>query len=166
MKRFWIIVGFLTLAAALSYGQDFKIGGHGAYSTGGDVEDEEIGYGAQLQAVVNENFSIEASGTMFEDFDGEIEITTIAISARLGVPLADGVLAYGGGGGNYNMFDVDAVDIDDEVGYHFCGGAEFLIADNIELFGEYRYSIVEISDDNVEDNYDFGLVRAGLNFVL
>jgi opacity protein-like surface antigen len=142
-----------------------KIGGHGAYSNSGDIEDQELGYGAQIGAQVNETLSLEVSGTLFEDFDGELEITTVAATARLGGTMAEGVHMYLGGGASYNMFDYEAFeDPDDEVGYHACGGVEFVMGENVEIFGEYRYTWVDIED--YDEEYEFGLVRVGLNFVL
>ena len=79
------------------------------------------------------------------------------------------------------------LDVDDAWGYHVCGGIEFDISENMQLFAEYRYSVVEIEGEaelyyavhsggsvlfdqgareKFEDDYDFGLVRVGLNIVL
>ena len=180
MKKYLVWVAAFMVSAALCRAEGLKLGVHGAYSVGGDVEDESFGYGAQVGAAVNENLSLELSGTMFQDQDEgiDMDITTIAFSARLGGELADNVGLYVGGGANYNMFDMDdvagvKVDIDDVLGYHFCGGLELSLADSIELFGEYRYSMVELDEatiggetGDINEDYNFGLVRVGLNFIL
>jgi len=164
---------------------EFKLGAHGAYTLGGDVEDETFGPGAQV-TFSGENVSLELSGTWFENefelggdtFD--IDTFSLAATLRLGGMVSEGVNAYAGGGVNYNIFEIDEFgdDPDDEAGFHACAGVEIDMGENLELFAEYRHSwveyTVEIDDDDdidIEDldadlDYEFGMARVGLNIVL
>lgn len=173
MKRFLLITIVTAACAGAAFAQGFKIGGHGSYSIGGDIEDESFGYGAQVVFAATENISLELSGTWFEDEDvgTTFDITHIAATLRLGAPLQDGVFIYGGAGGNYNMVDIERVGdkLDDEVGYHFCGGLEMEISEGVELFGEYRYSFITLDEEDYgidEEDFEVGLIRVGLNLVL
>ena len=179
MKRFlWTALSLVMSVAVCQAG--LKFGGHGAYTVGGDVEEEEFGAGAQLAIEFNEAFSIELSGSWIEDDIGPavtIDIFTIALSARLGTELSEGMTLYGGGGIDYNTFDIEqSTDPDDEAGFHACAGLELALGENLELFGEYRYTWVEYtvtsSGGDVDltrrngNDYAFGLARVGLNIVL
>jgi len=175
MKRFFFVAVCLVMSVAVCQA-GLKIGAHGAYTIGGDVEEEEAGAGAQLAVGLGDTFSLELAGSWIEDEVGPatIDIFTIALSARLGTDLSDTIGIYGGGGIDFNMFEVDqGPDPDDEAGFHACAGFEIPLGDNLELFGEYRYTWVEYTVDSdggdldlTRDlDYEFGLARVGLNLV-
>jgi len=183
MKKLLMISVGLLLSVAMCHAQAFKIGGHGAYTVGGDVEDEEFGAGAQMVAEFNDNFSVELSGSWIEDQVNipvvgptDLDFFTIALSARVGGELEDGVGVYVGGGVGYHTFKISGfTDPDDEVGFHACAGAELALGDNLELFAEYRFSWVEYTAvtgggsaqiDELPQDYNFGLARVGINLVL
>jgi len=179
MRRFFLTVFCLFVSVAVCQA-GFKLGGHGAYTVGGDVEEENAGVGAQLAVEFNDAFSMELSGSWIEDEVDlgldviDIDFFTIALSARLGTELSEGLALYGGGGIDYNIFEIDEVENpDDEAGFHACAGLEIALGENLELFGEYRYTWVEYtveSEDGDVDftrdrDYEFGLARVGLNLV-
>jgi opacity protein-like surface antigen len=180
MKRWVGVVICMMLTAALCRAEGMKLGAHGAYTLGGDVEDEEFGMGAQLVFGVTEGFSLEAAGTWIQDELGagvDFDIFVIALSARFGGEIGENVSVYAGGGANYNMFEIEgASDPDDELGFHACAGLELGLSDNLELFAEYRYTWVEYTvesdggdvDFNRIDrdfDYEYGLARAGINIL-
>jgi len=229
MKKCVCIAAVLSVFAVASYAGGFSVGGHGAYTVGGDIESEEFGYGAQVGIDLVENVSLELSGTMFSDeveddeFGGlDIDTTHIALSVRFDIPVTEALAVYVGGGASYNMIDVDApsiesliatamdpaeaaaydafvaaggtlsggvdVDVDDSFGYHACAGISLALSDSVELFGEYRFTWMDIegeinaeltamqggvtveqvseSAEIEEDSYNFGLARVGVNILL
>ncbi len=221
MKRIAVVVSSLVACAAMASAQSFNLGLHGAYSTGGDVNESEFGGGAQVGAAINKYLSLELSGTMFTDGDSgvDLDVTSFALSARIGYPVSDPLLLYVGGGVHYTMFDASAssldllaltepgvsgsdlaaenglsvaeyeallnefgphasIDVDNQFGGHVCVGGEFALTDRLSLFGEYRYTLSKLKGDisismggetvreSFKDDYNFGLVRAGLNFKL
>jgi opacity protein-like surface antigen len=167
------------------------LGVHGAYTTGGDVENESFGYGVQIGAV-GDHFGLELSGTLIEDDsppsptdETEFELGTIALTLLFGGNITEDLRAYVGAGVNYNRFAFDSsadldYDNDDQVGFHACAGISVALADVLQLFVEYRHTVVQYdteafdSDDLVQgleyikldEDYAFGMVRAGLNLVL
>jgi hypothetical protein len=123
----------------------------------------------------------------------DLDLTTIGLSVVGRVPLVrklQGVLLAGV---DYNMmnFDVDIgeaashgipmtadVDMDDAVGIHVGGGLSLPFHTHWELFTEFRYTFVEFEGDmSVTGNgvtvlehmdksdYDFGLLKVGLNYL-
>lgn len=173
--------------------QGFKIGGHGAYTTGGDVEDPSIGFGIQAELGISPHFALELAGTMFsdeaseEDIALELDMISIAASAKLILPLDDTISLYALGGVNYNIADASLdlgewswlgieYDVDDGVGFHYGGGITLRLGDNLELMAEYRYTVYEleytvnapafgIADESDKADYNFGLVKVGLNLL-
>ena len=70
------------------------------------------------------------------------------------------------------------VDIDDSVGFHLGAGLNMPIQKNWELFAEYRYTFLELegevsvsgmgiteSEDIEKGDYDFGLLKVGVNYL-
>lgn len=180
MRKYMMAAVCVLAAVALCHAQGFKLGAHGAYTAGGDVEEEEFGMGAQLVAGFNENVSLELAGTWIEDEAavGDFDFFNIALSLRLHAAMEGGFSPYIGGGVNYMMFDFDDVaDPDDEMGFHACAGVDIPLGENVELFAEYRYTWVEYTvesgggDVEFEEigsdfDYEIGMIRAGLNLVL
>lgn len=175
MKKLSLTMMVLLCSVAICTAQGFKIGGHGAYTVGGDVEDEQFGAGAQIGIGNTEGVSLELAGTWVQDEvapNNDLDIFTIALTIRLGTALGEGVDGYIGGGADYNTFNIEqGPDPDDEAGYHGCAGLEFDLGENLQLFGEYRYTWVEytVQGNNLEDltqDYEFGLARVGLNITL
>ena len=227
MKKITCLAVVLVALAGVSHAGGFSVGGHGAYTLGGDIESEEFGYGAQVGIDLVDRVSLELSGTMFSDeVDAEelgmmdVDARHIALSARFDIPVNDTLLLYVGGGISYNMIEADEpavaevvdsmfgdgvaedfingggtieggmdIDIDDAIGYHLCTGVSLALSDSVELFGEYRFTWLDIEgelDINItamqggvvqgapisqtekieEGSFDFGLARVGINILL
>jgi opacity protein-like surface antigen len=185
MKRRIVYTGILALLVGMaSQAQATRLGIHGIFSNGGDIEDSEMGYGGQLELPVNPFFSVEFAVTQFGDEikgkSGETlnqDLTSIGLSAifrgplgQLG-PLGQQLEGYTLLGANYNSFDIEKMDADDAVGLHLGAGLNLPIAYNMELFTEYRYTFLKTEWETelpniVEDyNYDFGVAKLGLNFL-
>lgn len=202
---FFSMVAFLGLAVSASAVGPSRIGVHVAYSAGGDVEDEQHGFGGQLEFGLGPNLFIELSASSFSDewaeegLKLEADIVTFGLSAILRAPIADTVQVYGLGGINYNSIDMDAsfdraalglpagvdaradIDVDDELGFHLGAGINVEVTPNVELFAEYRYTFLSVDAETTirvsgggmdwreteteEADYDFGLFKAGLNFM-
>ncbi len=202
---FFSIALLLSFAVSASAIGPSRIGVHAAYSAGGDVEDEQLGLGGQLEFALGPNLFIELSASTFSDEwaeDGlklEADIVTFGLSGILRAPIADTVQVYGLGGINYNSIDMDAgfdraalglpanvdaqadIDIDDELGFHLGAGINVEVTPNVEIFAEYRYTLLSVDaettvkvsgagmdwseTETTEEDYDFGLFKAGLNFM-
>jgi len=228
MKMSVVLAAALLAMTAVSHGEGFSVGAHGAYTIGGDVESEEFGYGLQAGVELGDRFSLELSGSMLGDeYDadefGELDadVQHIALTARADIPINDTVGIYLGGGLSYNMIDTDEpsipdlissvatpaeqqmfahftdiggtidgavdIDVDDAVGYHICGGVAVALSDSVELFGEYRFTWVDIDAEgsarvtatlggavveertvsgDFDGSHNFGLARIGVNVLL
>ncbi len=86
---------------------------------------------------------------------------------------------------NYNLVDMKMttdvsgvsfdVDVDDKFGSHIGCGLDFPVNRNTGLFLEYRYTILELDakvkgsspwrnmSDEITGDYNFGLIKAGVN---
>ncbi|MDL1978801.1 MAG: porin family protein [Deltaproteobacteria bacterium] len=121
----------------------------------------------------------------------EQDLTTIGVSAVYRAALGENVHGYLIGGLDYNIVDMDAsidpavygismnadVDVDNEVGFHVGAGLNFPLQNNWELFAEYRYTFLELEGDisvsamgitesrSLEGDYDFGLLKVGVNYL-
>lgn len=190
MKKLLTVVVCMFTACVCSAG-GLLIGAHGAYTSGGDVENESFGYGLQI-GVVGDHFGLELSGTLIEDDsppsptdETEFELGTIALTLLFGGNITDDMRAYVGAGVNYNRFTFDSgaeldYDDDDQVGFHACAGISIDLADVLQLFVEYRHTVVQYDTEafdsgdlvqgldyiKLDEDYAFGMVRAGLNIVL
>jgi opacity protein-like surface antigen len=196
----WVIGVLVLVAVVGSNAQDMKIsrlGAHGAYSMGGDIEESKVGFGAQAELALSPTFSIELAVSRFSDEwdeDGislEQDLTTIGISAVCRTALAGSMHGYLLGGIDYNIAEMDAildsavygssmnadVDVDNEMGFHLGAGLNFALHSNWELFAEYRYTFLKLEGDisvsgmgmtlseAVEGDYNFGLLKAGINYL-
>ena len=187
MKRYSAIIGCIILAATLVQAQssNVRIGAHLGLTMGGNLEasgdygggdvdmEDGLAFGAQFQHRANEAMSFELSATRFstevEDVSGtDLDITTIAATIRFGGSPSQDVYLYGGGGGSYNIFDMDNADFDDEFGYHLCGGVELPMTEVAQFFADYRYTFITFDSDvsGIEVDYTFGMLRVGVNFSL
>ena len=181
MKRGIISAGILALlVGAAGQAQAARLGIHGVYSNGGDVEESELGFGGQLEIPVNPILSVEFAVTQFSD---EVEcnngttidqdLTSLGLSAVFRGPVGPFVDGYMLFGADYNSIDTDSganninMELDDEIGFHIGAGLNFPIAYNMELFGEYRYTFLETEQEGGDEDYeyDFGVAKLGMNFL-
>lgn len=184
MKRGIVSTGILALLIGMAgQAQANRIGMHGAYSNGGDVEEPEVGIGGQIEFPINETLSVEFAATHFgEEIQGsnnvtfDQDLTSFGVSAvfrRAFGPQLGGYMLFGA---DYNIIDTDSnvhngnMELDDEIGFHIGTGLNLAINYNMELFTEYRYTFLETENDSEllgsEDyEYDFGLAKLGVNFL-
>jgi len=192
MKRRIVYTGILALLIGMAgQAQASRLGIHGVYSNGGDVEEPETGFGGQLELPINPILSVELAVSQFSDEiengDSTIDqdLTSIGLSAVFRGPLGPQLNGYMLFGANYNTIDTDIsfknpavssamnsnMELDDEVGFHIGAGLNLAISYNMELFTEYRYTFLEtdnetaLPDSEEEYQYDFGLAKLGLNFL-
>jgi len=167
MNKSVVIALCLACYVMSSQAQDFKGGGHVAYSLGGNVAEKSFGGGAQFNAAVNDFLSLDIAATVYPEENKSIDglVGTFALSARVGKWVADGTHLYVGAGPNLNLYDT--LHLDPSIGYHACVGSELTLGRGFEFIAEYRYSVVDV-DNNLEDNfgYRFGLVRLGITYLL
>ncbi len=176
------------LMASVASAGGLYIGGFGASPMGGDTEDPKMGGGALLGVPVNENVAIEAAGLTYDELDGDMKVVVASISLKLSLALSDSLKIYGLGGGSYIMPDeatdsmngmTAKLDFDPTMGYHFGGGAEAYLNQNICLFADYVHTISELegevtvtnggvsATEDMEDvDYAFGMARFGLKLML
>ena len=193
MKKVVIFVLLALSVPSLCFAQQgWKIGVHGAYSAGGDIEESEAGFGGQAEVAINDSFSVELAVSRFSDGISEEtveidqDITTIGMSAIWKNKTSDKLMLYLLGGLDYNIIDMDVktslsgvnfeADVDDKVGFHMGCGLQFGMLRNMGMFVEYRYTFLELDaelkgssswrsvSDEVTGDYNFGLIKAGINF--
>lgn len=178
MQRHMTTVLFATLmglsgysAAAEEMGST-SLGIHGAYSTGGDIEESDTGLGIQMKFPVSNTVAIEVALTRFSDSfaDSGIaidqELTSLGVSALFQAPIAASTNAYLLGGLNYNLVDADisvdpgvfppgvtaSMDVDDAMGVHVGIGLDHQLNKNIGIFAEYRYTILDLEGEITATN--------------
>lgn len=131
----------------------------------GDTKTQTIGLTGKLGTKLVENIGVYAgAGVNYNMFDASMDLTSAQIAALAGTSLADGI----------------SVDMDNKVGAHLCAGLTMAICKNIELFGEYRYTFVKAQGEvqvssstlhesaklsEIDENYNFGMIKIGANFV-
>lgn len=176
MKKAWIIISMTVLCmAGVVHAQTVglsRLGLHGSYSLGGDVEDSEFGFGGQVEMSVTPNVFVELAVSHFSDEPVrtrpavretmELDLTTIGLSAILRGPLTDWIQGYVSAGVNYNIPDTDTrvaptqeiwtphtveIDLDNRFGYHIAAGLNYPVHENWELFVEYRYTFLKLKGD-------------------
>lgn len=117
MKYSICLFAFLTLSSSIVLaGGTFKDGPHFAYPTGGDVRDEQGGFGWQVTYDHKNHWSVDLSVTrqtdklddlnlVSEPFEDrlDLELVAIALSARLDYPIQHFTFYVGAGVGYYWM---------------------------------------------------------------
>ena len=171
----------------------FRVGCHGAYSSGGDVQKPKFTFGAQCQLSLNRNFAIELAASRYSDeyeeegVSTDLHVTTVGLSLVMTVAGSEPLSLYGLGGLDYNFpsvevtyapYDVE-VDVQNEIGYHVGGGlrSTAIATKNVEGFIEYRYTRLGLDGKMTVSHRgsllgsaefggssNFGLVKFGVNY--
>jgi len=137
-------------------------------TAGGDIEENEVAYGGQIQMPFGDVFFLELSAIAVTDTEGDDEITadfdvqSIGISIGAKAKAAKNCEVYGLFGPNYNMGDLEIdidqtyapgasaeTDTDDSVGFHVAAGSAYNITPDISIFIEYRYTFLDFEGDIV-----------------
>jgi opacity protein-like surface antigen len=179
MNRLCALAGLplviLGLAAQADTIGTNRIGVNGSYSTGGEVQNPQGGFGAQGEFAINRNFGIELAVDQFSDDstqDGiEItqDLTTIGLAMVFRGQFNQRFGGYGLIGLDYNMPNTHvtldpgyygpgwhaSANLDDAFGGHFGGGLNLRLADHVELFLEYRYTALELKGDLTVTNGNY-----------
>jgi opacity protein-like surface antigen len=168
-------------------------------TAGGDIEESEAAYGAQVQVPFSEAFFAELSVSVISDsyesdegtVEAELDSQSIGISIGAKAKTAKNCTIYGLFGPNFNMTDIDLdvnqtlvpgasadADVDDEIGFHVAAGSTYQLSQNLSFFIEYRYTFLDLdleatairADGSSEDiagegSFDFGVAKAGLNYL-
>jgi len=199
MKKSCVLAGLpvvlLALTAQAGVAGSNRIGINGSYSAGGEVSEPQGGFGAQGEFAINKNFGIELAVDQFSDksTDAGIEIkqdlTSIGLSAVFRGQFNQRFGGYLLIGFDYNMPSADVTldpgyygrgwhataNLDDAFGAHIGAGLNVKLADQVELFLEYRYTGLELTGDitvsngtysytdQVSGTSDFGLFKLGIN---
>ena len=178
MKRLLLtaVVLMAVFCALQIHAQEVKfarIGPSVGMITGGDLESSSA-FGLQCEVSFTERIGVELA---YSRFEGEVKVDNtsftwdqdnIALSAVVRKKMIEDLSGYLLGGLNYNMIGGGA-DVDDEIGFHIGAGLNMQTGDFSELFLEYRYAFVELSEDEVLNeslDSNFGLIKLGMNFVL
>ena len=60
----------------------------------------------------------------------------------------------------------ESLDLDNTIGFHICGGANIKMTEVLQLFAEYRYSFGTVKGDGIDEDFDCGIARVGVNLLL
>ena len=175
------VVGMFVVVSALQ-AEGFYIGGYGAYSLGGDVEESSLGYGANLGFLLGDSFGLELSGTLLEDDTvaedaTEFELGSLDLSLLYYLPVSDDSIdIYVGIGASYNRFNFDStiereVKENDQIGFFGSAGVAILPAEWLRVFADVRYNVMQYEfdidgTDSGNEEYSFFMVRVGAGFAL
>jgi len=204
MKKLLLFALILMLSVGIcSAQQGFFAGAQMGYTMGGDIEESDLGFGAQAGMELSDNASIELSWNKFTDEQSdeyyaiEADASVIAATLRMAMPVSDSLKVYGGAGVNYLMIDVsfkikeaaleeiaglyglsiedimaggdidleEEADMDNTIGFHICGGASANVTDTVQVFGEYRYTFGKVKGEGIDEDYNYGILRAGANIL-
>jgi opacity protein-like surface antigen len=122
MKQTLLAVGCSFLVVGTALAGSFQVGGHGAYTIGGDISKREPGYGVQIAYNFSEAFSLELAISRLHDeasesedgikIDEDVDITPATLSARYALPFEmKDLRVYGMAGVGYYMY-ATSVDVD------------------------------------------------------
>ncbi len=153
-----------------------RAGAHGAITAGGDVDGGELGFGGQVEMSLSDHFGIELALTHFSDEveqDIDVNVTSLALSAVGRVLFPANINGYFLGGVNYNFVSISSpypISADNDLGFHLGAGVGKRITDNLEVFGEYRYTFLDVDVkvlgfDVGSGDLDYGLFKFGVNYL-
>ena len=175
-----LVMGFL-ICAGVAFGDN----GWGLNASYWDTKDANDGYGLGIKVSVEAvpNFMVDFRYTWFEDLGkaapeiGVTHYTLEVMPIEMGVSIlsepSDRLILFGGGGLGYYMMEGEmrtddrsgrriSADPDDEIGFYFNAGFEFIVSQNVDtiqatratIFLEAMYRFVNVKDIAVGDNLD------------
>jgi len=150
MHRFYSTVLCLLVALALpASAGEFKVGGHGGYTAGGDIDDEDFAWGGQVLYEATENVALEFMASSYSDeakettSDGvgvttELDVIALTLALIGSMEASETVNVYALGGLGYFLFDGD-VGVDDTAAAAALGtpGATFASSFNFDPDDEF-----------------------------
>jgi uncharacterized spore protein YtfJ len=152
-KRF---VGLALLVAATvvfggcAHGSGLEVG---AFGSSIDSDDLGTGYGGGAKVELNPidliSVDVRASWIRFSDVD--IDMIPLEAAALLNFSsLGERIVAYVGAGGGYYLFDCDAEDLDDSIGFFPLVGMEVGFH-RVCVLAEVRWLFLEADVDSAKD---------------
>ena len=176
-----VVVGMFVMISALQ-AEGLYIGGYGAYSLGGDIEDSSLGYGLNIGLPLGESMGLELSGTLLEDDSAmgaaAFDIGSTDLSKLSYIPLSDDSMDfYIGVGASYNRFSFDShidreIKDNDQIGFLAEAGVAIFPVEWLRVFADVRYNVMtyEVQPidglERVDEDYNFFMVRVGAGFAL
>lgn len=200
MKKYCVLLAIFPLTWGLMVqAQEMRkgsIGFNGSVSAGGDVKQSRLGYGFQGELGLTNNFSVELASSTFSDrisvegISYKQDITSIGLSGVVRLPISEMLNAHLLGGINYNLISANmdgitrignsgysfGTTVNDTFGGHLGAGLGLRLATNVELFSEYRFTMMNPSGHimgeidgtpfrrPIDGTYNFGLFKVGLNY--
>lgn len=169
MKRILMIAAVLSTLATFTLAREpFEkpMGFHALYAGHGDMDDSAFGGGVQITGYESDRASVELAWSYLMDARKkgtrrDMDVHIIALTARYQMPFLKIFGPYAGIGAAYHTFDSSSP-LDDDFGWHLCGGLQFEVLDKVVLFGEFRRNTMFSSASR--EQFDYQMVRAGLNF--
>jgi opacity protein-like surface antigen len=201
MKKYcsviWLSLLTWGLVAEAEEMRKGSIGVNGSVSVGGDVVQSRLGFGFQGELGLTNNFSVELASSTFSDeisVEGnnyKQDITSIGISGVYRLPISEMLNAHFLGGIDYNLINANmngivklgntgynfGATINDTFGGHLGAGLGLRLAPNVELFSEYRFTMMNPSGQimgevngtpflrTIDGSYNFGLFKVGINYL-
>jgi len=153
-----------------------------------DIDVQHIALSGRFALPVNDALALYVgAGVSYNIVDVDAPgLSAIAGDLAVSEGSGDEYAAFVAGGGTLSG-GLD-VNVDDAIGYHACAGLTLALSDSVELFGEYRFTWLDMEGDmsvNLtatlngtvveqlsesqkldEGSYDFGLARIGVNIQL
>ena len=186
MRKILAILAIAALSVPVAHGA----GGFGVFGTMWDADDTDdpgIGGGVKFKMEMMPQIMLELRATYLQDFwdtdtgQDEMIMVPLEVAVVVDFPVVPDVLTlFGGAGGGYYIWpeyesDVPIgaslepdIDPDDELGYFAVGGAELQLNEQMKIFGEAKYNVVEMDGAEIDgeevptfgEEADFG----GLSF--
>lgn len=174
-----------------------SIGLNGSVTAGGDVNGTQLGLGFQGEFGITDNFSVELATSSFSD-DITVQglkyrqsLTSIGLSGLFRLPVTEIFNVHLLGGIDYNLISANMngavivgnqgysfkTNVNDTFGGHLGAGVGFRLGTNIELFTEYRFTMMNPTGSitaeidgtpyrrSIDGSYNFGLFKIGLNYL-
>jgi hypothetical protein len=163
MKRMAAVLAILALGTCGAWASG--IGLLSEYWSPADL-DSGFGWGGKIKFDIGSYVALEVRGSYFPDLTrdedmSDIDVTVIRNEVDLigRVPIGKRGEAYAGGGAGYYLLDAEfsngqSLDLGDEFGGFGIGGVQFSPVENLGLFAEFKYTIVEGSFDDDEFGSD------------
>lgn len=182
MNRILAVLAAVGVSVVAAHGDN----GIGIFGSSWDAGDMGTGRGGGIKfsTGLTPYLALEFRGSFISDFDENDpvlnDMSVIPIEADLVLrtpPLGDVLTIYAGGGAGYYVFPeyesaVPAgasgepdIDPDDEFGYFAVGGIDIKLSKHISVFGEVRYTDVELEQAEIDDvETDFKVDLAGVGY--
>jgi len=175
MKKLLAVLTVLAVSAPMV----FAGSGLGVFATMWDAEDADdpgVGGGIKFKMEMMPNINLELRASYLQDFfdsdsgSSDLIMVPLEVDVVIDLPLVPDLLTlYGGGGAGFYIVpeyesdiaipgsDEPDIDPDDELGFFAVGGAELQLNEQLSLFGEIKYNVLEIEGTEIDDvEIDFG----------